>query len=95
MTKDEYDKLVDQKHDQIRELEHQIDQLTKQYCEENSSLKIGDKIRFDNKQGIITSIRLAILGDSFEYVWKPLKKDGSLGCEKLIRYYQVQNIEKI
>ena len=46
MTKDEYDKLVGQKHDQIRELEHQIDQLTKQYCEENSSLKIGDKIRF-------------------------------------------------
>lgn len=74
MTKDEYDKLVGQKHDQIRELEHQIDQLTKQYCEENSSLKIGDKIRFDNKQGIITSIRLSILGHSFEYVWKPLKK---------------------
>lgn len=95
MTKDEYDKLVGQKYNQIRELEHQINQLTKQYCEENSPLKIGDKIRFNDKQGIITSIKPSILGDSFEYVWKPFKKDGSLGCEKFIYYYQVQNIEKI
>lgn len=94
MNKEEYSKIVSNKRAQIRELQNQIIQLTKQYCEENSSFKKGDKIRLNGKEGVISSINIGTFKD-FDYKWRPYKKDGHLSYERMLDWTEQDKIEKI
>lgn len=95
MTKEEYQKKIDEKRALIDEINNQIDELEKEYCIEHSPLKIGDKIKFNDKEGYITDIQIGTYFGHFEYKWKPINKNGKLGYERKIWFFDVQKIIKV
>lgn len=93
MTKKEYEEKLAEKQAEISKINNEISRLKEQYCNDCSPLKIGDRIRFNGKEGIITSVRTS--WKHFEYKWKPFRKDGSEGCEKNIWSFDFDKIEKL
>lgn len=93
MTKKEYEEKLAEKQAEISRIKDEISELTRQYCDDCSPFKVGDRVRFKGKEGIITSV--APSWKLFEYKWKPLRKDGSEGCEKNIWGFDFDKIEKV
>lgn len=93
MNRKEYEDRLAEKEKEIDKIEAEISALIEKYCNDCSPFKVGDKIRFNGKEGVI--IKISPGWRDFEYYWKPFKKDGSLGCKKIIWYYDFEKIEKI
>lgn len=92
MTKEEYLDLKYEKLNKIAEIHAEIENIAKQYVKDNALYKVGDRIRLNGKEGIISSIRVS--ADMFDYYWRPFRKDGREGAEKRILGYEEKNIEK-
>ena len=95
MTKEEYQKKIDEKRALIDEISHQIDELKKECCIEHSPLKIGDKIKLNDKEGYITDIQMSAIVGLFEYKWKPINAKGKPGYERKIWSFDVHKIMKV
>lgn len=93
MNREEYEKKLAEKNAEIDKINKQINELKKQYCNDCSPFKVGDRVRFNGKEGVITSIYPS--WKNFEYKWKPFRKDGSEGSEKNIWSFDFDKIEKI
>ena len=93
MTRKEYLALRDKKEEEIRKIGKEIAELRNQYCNDCAPYKIGDKIRLNGKEGVISYIEP--YGDEFSYKWRPFKTDGSEGFERTILCYDTKNIEKV
>ena len=93
MTKEEYWAIVNKKYSEVAKLKKEIEELTVQYCNDNAPFKIGDKVRINWREGIITSIEP--YGDDFYYKWRPFNKDGSKGDERCIWIYDMEYMKKV
>lgn len=96
MSKEYYKRIYAEKRETIKVIEGEIRELKEKYCEEYSPFKVGDVIKLDGKSGVISSVKLYYgIGDDFEYMWRPFKKDGSPGCERKIWSFDIKKIEKV
>lgn len=93
MTKEEYLALKYEKLNKIAEIHSEIDKIEEHYIKDNALYKVGERIRLNGKEGVISSIRLC--ADMFNYSWRPFRKDGKNGAEKRIWGYEENNIEKL
>lgn len=93
MNRKEYEERLAEKEKEIDKIKAEISALKEKYCNDCSPFKVGDKIRFNGKEGVI--IKTSPAWRDFEYHWQPFKKDGSLGCKKIICWYDFEKIEKI
>ena len=93
MTKEEYLALKYEKLNKIAEIHSEIDKIEEHYIKDNALYKVGERIRLNGKEGVISSIRL--FADMFNYFWRPFRKDGKNGAEKRIWGYEENNIEKL
>lgn len=93
MNRKEYEEKLSEKRMEISNIENEIKELTEQYCNDCSPFKVGDKIRFYRKEGVITKIYP--VRDKFEYIWRPFRKDGNEGAERKIWSFDFNKIEKL
>lgn len=93
MTREEYLKMRKEKEAEIKKINNEIEMLKEQYCKDNAPFNIGDRIRLNGKEGVISVIKVWF--DDFEYYWRPFRKDGTEGAEKRIWSYDYKNIERI
>lgn len=83
MNKEEFTEKVKQINSEIEAKKEELLKIRKEYSNENSPLKIGDKIIREGKEGIISDVDISCtFPDCFKYKWKPFKKDGSLSYER-------------
>lgn len=94
MTKEEFNRFLKEKRAAIEAIQNEILEIKAQYCKENAPLKVGDRIRLKGKEGVISQVSIP-WDTSFEYRWRPFKKDGSEGAEKTIWGFDEKNIEKL
>lgn len=93
MTRQEYLAARGKKEEEIRNIRNEILELRAQYCKDCAPYKVGDRIRLNGKEGVISYVEP--YGDEFSYKWRPFRKDGSEGYERTIMYYDTKIIKKL
>ena len=94
MTREEFLVALKEKKEAIENINKEIAELKAQYCNDCAPYKIGDKIKLNGKEGIISSIGVDY-NYEFTYKWRPFKKDGSEGCERIIWRYDIEKMKKV
>lgn len=94
MTRQEYLSERAKKEEQIRKISKEIEELRAQYCKDCAPYKVGDRIRLNGKEGVISYVE-PYGDDDFSYNWRPFREDGSEGFNRPIWDYDTKNIKKV
>lgn len=94
MTREEFLVALKEKKEAIENINKEIAELKAQYCNDCAPYKIGNKIKLNGKEGVISSIGVDY-NYEFTYKWRPFNKDGSKGDERCIWIYDMEYMKKV
>lgn len=98
MTFEELIEFENKKLAEIEQIRKAINQAKVNFALEHSPIKVGNEIMFEKKKGVVTHITTITslnIRPQFEYYCRFREKNGSLGNEKKISWYENTDLTKI